>query len=173
MENLIIEERHEKILQKNIFGVIMTVLSILVLLYGIKKDSFLFGLIGCIGVLFFSIHVIYSFSRLIKPKALLTITMDGIIDDSSVGSVGFISFADIDKFEIVNVFGQLCIGIWPLDAEQFIRKLPQLRQKPALSNLRMKLPPIAIRVDSAKDMLIEDILTLLQKRHSDYMGLYR
>lgn len=173
MENIVIEEKQSRMLRLNLLGLLMTVLCAIVLLLGIKMQQYFYSLLGGIGIVFFGICTIYNFSRTIKSKALLTITVEGIEDSSMAGSPGFISFGEIERFEIVNVFGQRMIGVIPKNVEEFVRKLPQLKQKSAQSNLRMKLPPIAIRVDNARDMSIEDILTLLQKRHSDYNSLFR
>lgn len=173
MEDIIIEEKQSTILRLNLLGLLMTSICAIILLYGIKSSSFFNKMLGGLGVLFFGGCTLYIFSRTIKPKALLTIKVDGFIDSSTAGSIGFISFSDIEKFEVVNIFGQRMIGVWPKDIKQFVQNLPQLRQKSARSSLRMNLPPVAIRVDTARDMSIEDILTLLQKRHVDYNGLYR
>ena len=172
MENIVIEERQSKILRIHLLGLFMTVLSAIIFMLGIKNKQFVYGFIGVIGVLFFGICTIYSFMRTIKPKALLTITVEGIEDSSTAGCAGFIPFREVESFEIVNIFGQKMIGVNPKDVDQFVNKLPQIKQKAARTNLRMKMPPVAIRVDTARDMSIEDILTLLQKRLSDYSSLY-
>lgn len=172
MENIVIEEKQSKILRLNLIGMLMTVLCIIILVMGITWNQFFYGLIGVVGVIFFGICTIYSFGRTFKPKALMTITVDGIEDSSTAGSPGFISFGEIKSFEIVNIFGQRMIGVNPKEVERFVQKLPPIKQKSARSNLRMKLPPVALRVDTARDMSIEDIMTLLEKRLSDYSRLY-
>ena len=159
-------------IRRNLLGLLMTVLSAILLLLGIKTKTFLCSLLGGIAILFWGICTLYSFSRTVKPKALLTITMEGILDSSTAGSPGFISFEDIKSFEIVNVFGQKMIGVNLKRGEQFLAKLPQIKQRSAQSNLKMRLPAITIRVDTARDISIEDILTLLEKRHTDYNRLY-
>lgn len=172
MENIIIEERQSKILRIHLLGLLMTVLSAIIFMYGVKYKHILYGFIGVVGILFFGICTMYSFARTIKPRALLTITVEGIEDSSTASCTGFIPFREIESFEIVNIFGQRMIGVNPKDVERFINQLPQIRQKAARSNLKMKMPPVAIRVDTARDMSIEDIFTLLQKRLSDYSSLY-
>lgn len=172
MENIVIEERQSEILRINLLGLLMTILSAIILILGMKTNRFLYGLIGSVGILFFGGCTIYSFIRTIKPKALLTITVDGIQDSSTAGCAGFIPFHEIESFEIVNIFGQRMIGVNPKEVERFMSLLSPIKQKAATSNLKMKIPPVAIRVDTARDMSIEDILTLLQKRLSDYSRLY-
>lgn len=172
MEDIIIEERQSKIIRRNLLGLMMVVLSTILLLAGVKTKTFFCSLLGGVGIFFWGICTLYSFSRTVKPKALLTITVEGILDSSTAGSPGFISFGDIKSFEIVNVFGQKMIGVNLKRIEQFSEKLPQIKQRSAQSNLKMKLPPITIRVDTARDISIEDILTLLEKRHLDYNRLY-
>lgn len=172
MENIVIEERQSQIFRLNLLGLLMTTLSVIVLMLGVRANHILYGLTGIVGLLFFGGCTIYSFIRTIKPKALLTITVDGIQDSSTAGCAGFIPFHEIESFEIVNVFGQRMIGVNPKEVERFMSLLSPIKQKAATANLKMKMPPVAIRVDTARDMSIEDIFTLLQKRLSDYSRLY-
>lgn len=172
VDNIVIEEKQSEIFRLNLLGLLMTTLSAIVLKIGLKANRILYGLIGIVALLFFGGCTIYSFLRTIKPKALLTITVDGIHDSSTAGCAGFIPFHEIESFEIVNVFGQKMIGVNPKEVERFMSLLSPIKQKAAAANLTMKVPPVAIRVDTAKDMSIEDILTLLQKRLSDYSRLY-
>lgn len=150
----------------------MTMVSIAILYLGMRESAIIYKVIGLIASVFFGSCTIYNFLRTIKAKPLLTITLDGIIDSSSASAYGFISFLEIEHIEEVNIFGQQVIGITLKDFEAFSKKLTPVKIKSARASMRMNLPPVAIRVDTAKDISLKDIVTLLQKRLADYSSLY-
>lgn len=172
MENIVIEEKYSKALGLFVSGVLMVALCAGVFFLGMLESSVIYQVIGIVAGIFFLACTIYLFGRAIKSRALLTIMEDGIEDSSSASSVGFIPYHEIKRFEIINIFGQRMIGVHLRNEERFISELPPMKQKAAKSNLKLKFPPIAIRVETAKDMTIEDIFTLLQKRLSDYSCFY-
>ena len=98
--------------------------------------------------------------------------MDGVENMTRVGEILFLPFDDIKQFYKVNMFGHEMIGVIPKNMEQFIHKLPAAKQRIARGNVKMSLPPVTLEVDMAKDMSIDDIISLLQKRLSDYSRLY-
>ena len=169
MENIVIEENQSEILRISLLNLLMTVLSGILLMFSIKKNMFICELISIVGLLFFGSYTVYHFMHLSKPKKLITITTDGIEDH--FGNE-YIPFSEVKRFEIVNVFGQKMLGVIPKDTERFISNISAAKQRTARANMKMMLPPLTIRVDTALDMSIEDILSLLKKRLSDYSSLY-
>lgn len=153
-------------------GVLIALLSVILFVYGISEQRVLYRCIGIIGTLFFGSSSIYIIPKSVRPKPLLTISFDGFIDTSNASSFGFIPFQEVDTIKTVNVFGQKAIGVTLKNVEEFTKKMSPVKQKLAKRSVSMGLPPITIRVDSAKDMSLEDIVTLLEKRLSDYQRLY-
>lgn len=172
MEDIIIEELSERAYKIVLSGVFMLISSLALLLFGRHESSGILMVVGALGCFFFGISTIVAFYRATKNKPLLTLTMDGIIDTSSVSGVGFIGYEEIDTVEIVNIFGQRVIGVTPKNRDDFIKKLSKNKQRAAKMNLKMNYPPITIRLDTAKDMSIEDIYTLIVKRLNDYKHLF-
>jgi hypothetical protein len=110
--------------------------------------------------------------KAMKVKKLLTITHEGIVDSSSLGGLGFISFDDIKEFMIVKVYNKKAIAVIPKNVERLITQFSLVKRRLIKRNLSLNLPPILIMVDLAKDMEPEDILSLLNKRLLDYSSLF-
>ncbi|MBE5960449.1 MAG: hypothetical protein E7256_03530 [Lachnospiraceae bacterium] len=172
MGEIVIEEKRSKAFKLVFAGFFMFAASLALWAIGISDQVFFYKLIGCMASVFFFIAFIAALIRAMKKKPLLVIKGDGIIESSSASSIGFVSYDEIEKFEVVNIYGQKVIGILPKDNEEFIKKLPRNKQRAANMNIKMSFPPASIRVDTAKDMTIEDIYSLLQKRLKDYTSFY-
>lgn len=172
MEDIVIEELKLKAYKIFFGGCIMLLSSILIWIVGVSKHSLIYISVGVISTVFMGIGTLVVYLRIAKEKPLLTIKLDGIIDSSSASAVGFIEYGDIDSFEIVNLFGVRMIGVSFNNAEDFVKKLSKGKQRAARMNMKMNYPPISLRLDTAKDISIEDIYSMLQKRLADYKRLY-
>lgn len=172
LQDIIIEAKrakNSKILYTNLF---MLVPLCILIIYGVKDHKWACLVWGSFGIILIGVGSIITMNRVVCREPLLKITVEGIEDYSTTGNTIFIAFSDISRIDIVNIYGQRMIAVYPRNMEQFISKLPYIKQKAAKANIRMKLPPISFRVDEARDMTIEDILTLLKKRLYDYNSLY-
>ena len=172
MEDIIIEEKPSKVITLGILGLFMIVLSAVILICGIVQNKHHNIFLGVVGIVLFGVCTFFIYHRCLKMKPLLVIKTDGIEDYSITSMVGFISFGDIKAFSIANYFGQRVIAVHLKNTEEFIERLPMVKRRAAKANYAMRMSPVAIRVDLARDMSIEDILSLLQKRLSDYSKLY-
>lgn len=172
LERIIIEEKQSKAARLCLTGILLMVLCAMVSFFGVCYHMGVFTFVGGVGVIIFLGISIFFISKLLKPKALFTITMDGVENMTRVGEILFLPFDDIKQFYKVNMFGHEMIGVIPKNMEQFIHKLPAAKQRIARGNVKMSLPPVTLEVDMAKDMSIDDIISLLQKRLSDYSRLY-
>lgn len=172
MDKIVIEEKKSKACLIAAAALAMFVISASLWIFGTIYRRVIYITVGILGTVFFGISLIAALVRALRSKPLLTITLDGVIDSSCAGAAGFISYLDIERFEIVNVFGQRAIGVIPRDTPSFLKKLKTTQRKNAEVSLKMNYPPIMIRVDTAKDMTIEDILSMLSKRLTDFTRLY-
>ena len=172
MEDIVIEELRVKAYRICLAGIVMLIASIALWWFGVNESSWLYTAVGVVGTIFFGIGSIVAFGRAVKEKPLLTIKWDGINDTSSASAVGFIPYSEIERLEIINIFGQRVIGVTPKNINNFVAKLSKGKQRAAKMNIKMNYPPVSIRLDTAKDMTIEDIFSLLEKRFSDYKRIY-
>jgi len=172
MEDIVILELKAKAYQISVAGIIMLLASSALWCFGAVEHSVIYIAVGVIGTVFFGIGTVVALFRAVKSKPLLTIKWDGIIDTSSASATGFIPFEEIECIDIINIFGQRVIGVTPKNVTSFVSKLSKGKQRAAKLNLKMNYPPVSIRVDTAKDMTIEDIYSMLLKRFNDYKRLY-
>lgn len=172
MGDIIIEEMNYKAFVLVVANLFLAIAAGAIILYGITHDKARYWLPGTITFFVFFIAFLATAFQAMKVKKLLTITHEGIIDNSSIGGVGFISFDEIKEFIIVTIYNKKVIAVIPKNIDSFIGHLSAVKRRMVRRNLNLNLPPVAISVDLAKDMEPEDILSLLQKRLADYSSLY-
>ncbi len=172
MEKIVIEKKQTKIFRIFLLSFLLMIISFALWIIGLKERKTLLSIIGLLQSVVFTIGFFIALSKTLQKKPLITITFDGIIDSSSEKSTGYIPFGDIDKLLIINKPNMKAIGIIPKNEEVFIRKLSPVRQEIARINVAKQQPPLALYLDNAKDMSLEDIYTLLKKRLNDYSCLY-
>lgn len=172
VEEIVIEEANYKAFAIGLAYLFMLIASIAITIYGLKENLMRFIMPGIILTLIFSVGFIRAVIKAANIKKLLTITSDGIIDNSSLGAVGFVSFDDIKEFQIVTLYNAKAIVVIPKNIDTFLSKLSVVKRRQVKRNIKMNLPPVSINIHMARDMEPEDILSLLKKRLSDYSRLY-
>lgn len=172
MGDIIIEEMNYKAFVLVLANLFLLIAAGAITVYGFRKNKTGFWLSGIAIATLLLFGLIGAIAKAMQVKKLLTITRDGIIDDSSLGGFGYISFDEIKEFIIVTVYNKQAIAVIPKNMDSFLSKLSAVKRRVVRRNLSLNLPPVSIPVDLAKDMEPEDILTLLQKRLADYSSLY-
>lgn len=170
--DIIIEETNYRAFVIMMADIFMLIASIAVMIFGIAKEKRLCIFVGILATVLFFIGLIAAILKASVKKIFLTITVDGILDSSSKGGYGFIPYKDIEDFEIINYYGTETIAVILKNPEDFIAKLPLSKKMQARRNLSLKLPAVILHTDLVKDMIPQDILTLLTKRLRDYNRLY-
>lgn len=172
MGEIVIEEANYKAFAIGMGNLFLLIASIAIEVYGIKHDKMSYVLPGIVASLIFLVGLFRAVIKAAKVKKLLTITTDGIVDNSSIGAVGYISFDDIKEFQVVTLYNAKAIAVIPKNIDNFLSKLSVVKRRQVKRNIKMNLPPVSINIHMAKDMEPEDILSLLKKRLSDYSRLY-
>jgi hypothetical protein len=150
----------------------LLIASVAITIYGFNAGKTNFWLPGLLAMLVLLVGFIAAVVDALKVKKLLTITHEGIIDNSSLSGAGFVPFDDIKDFVIITLYNRKAIAIIPKNIDGFLSKLNMVKRGIAKRNINFNLPPFAIQTYLAKDMEAEDILSLLKKRLSDYSSLY-
>ncbi len=171
MGEIVIEESNYRAASLALACLFLCIASMAIYIYGVSEYKINFWLPGIIAAILFFIGFIIAIMKAVRVRKLLTITVDGIIDNS-IGGIGFIPYDDIREFQIVNLYRSRVIAVIPKNMDNFLTKLTLVKRRQVKRNLIMKLPPVSIPVEQAKDMEPEDILSLLKKRLSDYSRLY-
>lgn len=172
MGEIIIEKINYKAFVVMLANLFFLIASIAIMILGFKDSKAMYWLPSAAAALAFLVGFIAALINVMQVKRLITITMDGIIDTSSISGAGFISYDDIKEFIIVTVYGKKVIAVIPKNIDVFLIKLSAVKRRLAKRNISLNLPPIMIPVNLAKDMEPEDILSLLTKRLSDNNSLY-
>lgn len=172
MGEIIIEESNYRAFALLLANLFMLVAAIAISIFGMTRGRIMYIIPGLAAAIVFFGGLIYSISKAVKVKKLLTITMEGIIDSSPMGGIGFIPYDDIKEFQIVNLYRNRAIAVIPKNIDTFLSKLSAVKRRQVKRNINIQLPPVTINVELAKDMEPEDILSLLQKRLLDYSRLF-
>lgn len=168
MKEIVIEEQKSLLMKRVRVAAIMVVASVAVLVLGFIDNVLVMKFLGIAATIYFLLCFVVLVKRAWNVKPLLIITEESVVDSSLALSLGEILFSEVERFEIVNVYGQRTIGVVPVDIEQFMERLTKTQKKNAKLCLDRGYPPVSLRVDTAKDMTIEDIFALLEKRLEEY-----
>ncbi len=145
----------------------MVLLSLFILFADLTENplkQILFKAIGAFGFLLFSYCSVCLVKKALSGKALLTVTPDGITDNSSELSFGFIPWSGIERIYLDSMMDNVFIEIQLKNEEAYIGKLRGIRKWAVLVNRRMGHQAVCITLNSSgvspKDMIGE-----LQRRH--------
>lgn len=172
MGDIIIEEINYKAFTIMMASFVLLIASAAVSVLGMVEKSTRYRVPGMILTFIFLIGFIGGVIKSAHPRALLTITREGIIDNSSISSMGYIPYDEILTFRVVTLYNKNAIEVVPKDISCFLSNLPAVKRSIIKKNIHLNLPPAVIYVELAKDMEPEDILTLMEKRLLDYNSLY-
>ncbi len=172
MGDIVIEEMNYKAFVMGMGSLLLLLASASLTFVGIKQNKSSYWVPGIMATLVFLILFTALAIKSMKVRKLLTITHEGIIDSSSISSIGFISFDEIKEFLIMSIYNKKAIAVIPKNIDSFQSQLSVVKRRLVRRNLNSDLPPVLIMVDAAKDMEPEDILSLLNKRLADYSSLY-
>lgn len=78
---------------------------------------------GVLSVLFFGVAVIYFIKKIFEKKPGLLLDNQGITDNSSAITIGFVLWKDVHYIEIINVMGQEMIAVYLKDENQYLLKV--------------------------------------------------
>ncbi|WP_167957595.1 STM3941 family protein [Anaerosporobacter faecicola] len=163
MKETIIYEKKKQAIKLLVQTLLMVAAAVVVLYLGIDEKSLLFCMIGGVGCVFFGICLIVQFIRVLHKKPLFTITQEGIMDQSTLTSINFIPYEEIEELVIGKTLNKDSIGIYLKDVEAFKKVLPSMKQKAIESNINNKFPPILLRVDSVEGMTGHEIYDILRE----------
>lgn len=120
MGDIVIEEINYKAIIFSLINAAVFLAAISLAVYGFDHDSVRCWLSGMIISFVISFFLIGSLFNAIRNKKLIIITRDGIIDNSSISGVGYISFDDIKEFKIVTIYNKKAIAVIPKNMDNFI-----------------------------------------------------
>lgn len=155
MKEIVIRRSFKKQLNLTFMATLMVLLSLFVFVMApeITGNNILLGLmmaVGFVGVIFFSICLIYIIYRLLKAKDILKIDKNGFLDKSSFISGGYILWDDVKSISGYTSMGQKYIGVELKDGGKFLKSLPMVKRVLLKLNLKLGYPTVLINLNSSK-----------------------
>lgn len=125
----------------------------------------LFWVIMAFGFLFFAGCSFFIIKRALSKKDILTVTADGITDNSSALAFGFIPWSDMERIYLDSVMKNTFIEIQLKNEEAYISRFRGIRKWMILANRRMGHQAVCITLNSS-GVSPQKLLVKLQERLS-------
>lgn len=164
MNEFTIHNSKRKLLQLSLLGLVMFFSSLYVLYFSIKLHNIINGIISILGAIFFGSALIYTIKSLVKPKPMMIINNDGIMDNSTATSIGFIPWSTIVSFKVEKHFGTKYIGVEVNNTEELLRTLPLLKKLNVKFNIRTNSAPLLINIGSSCALECDEVLAILNEQ---------
>src|SRR6478735_3332056 len=116
-----------------------------------RRSPTLITIIGYLSIVFFGIGALFIVNKLFDTRPGFVIDANGIVDNSSMFSVGFIPWADITGLSIIHVNRQKLIMVKVEDVEGYIHRQPNaLARRTASMSYRMYGSPVSVSAVTLK-----------------------
>lgn len=116
----------------------------------LKYKEFAIPVLVAAIVLFSAVTICYAI-RLTKNTPVLTIGRDGIVEHSTIVSVGLIPWSEIKSISVLRVGIQTFIMVDAKNFKKLISKLPKYKQIFIKTTMKLGFPPIAINMNSVRE----------------------
>lgn len=116
----------------------------------LKYKEFAIPVLVAAIVLFSAVTICYAI-RLTKNTPVLTIGRDGIVEHSTIVSVGLIPWSEIKSISVLRVGIQTFIMVDAKNFKKLISKLPKYKQIFIKTTMKLGFPPIAINMNSIRE----------------------
>ena len=100
-----------------------------------------FGTLGVLGALLVAPFLLY---RLVVRRPALVVGAEGILDDASMLSAGFIRWDEIEEIGVHTFGGQTFLGVMPKDAEDVLTRQSSIKRGLMRANMSLGAPPINV-----------------------------
>lgn len=167
LEEVKIYQMRSKLVKSVIIGLYTILLWALFLAVGIYDRSIFMITITSIGLLITlgcDIIIIYHF---IKPKAILTVNEQGIIDNTTIPAIGPIAWEEIDRIYTAKILKKTSIYIKLKDTNKMYSRFPKWKALFIKLNTPKNADPIMINLQKT-DADISEVFDLLKTGLRDY-----
>jgi hypothetical protein len=132
-----------------------------------RFNPLLVKIVGIAAVVFFGATGLVGIQKLFDTQMGLIIDQNGITDNSSGVSVGFIDWADVRGLRTSKVMSTKFILIEVNDSEKYINKATNFKARLLRQNLNMYGTPLCI-ASNTLDFSFNELESLLHKAFNDY-----
>lgn len=121
-----------------------------------------------IAIILSSCMIIIYTIRYIQNKPVLIVNSNGMIDHSTIVSIGFISWSEIQNISLWRLSPiQTFIILDVTNFKRIINRLPAYKRRYITATAILGLPPIAINLNQVKEKP-EDVLAVMNKFWNDW-----
>lgn len=129
------------------FGVIFIIYPEKFITYLIRSEEFV-RIAGIASVVFFGATGIYGIFKMQDNKVGLTISKEGIIDNTNATSIGLIKWDNIETIKTEQVMSTKFLLIFTNNQEEILNKVSGMKRKLMSANAKMYGTPISITANT-------------------------
>jgi hypothetical protein len=122
-----------------------------------EGEGWFVGTVGVATVTFFGACGAYAMFRIARPTPAVVINLQGIVDNASAVSVGFIRWDEIDQLREYRFQNQVFLGIVPRNLDAILARQPAWKRSAIRANLRLGAAPVNIP-QAVLPMRVSDLL---------------
>jgi hypothetical protein len=165
MEKFVVYQSKLKQVGLSLLGLLMVGASFAVCAGSLAEGSFLFSMLGIIGLIFFGFCAFFLIKQVFKSKPIIILNSEGFYDYSSALSAKklLISWKDISKIEETSMLNQEFVSVYLKQPEEFLAKLSSFQRKAVQANIRMGFGEINITLQSAKHCTNEQLCVQMNR----------
>lgn len=147
-----------------VFIASLLVVLLSVWLVSIQEGNGVWGNVGLVTGIIFSVSMGYALFRLVKPKPAVIVNRAGFLDQStSSSSKAFIRWTEVQEVFIYEYMGHQYLGVRLKDTEQYVNQLATWKRPMTQANLNLVKCPISIP-QSAINVYVQQLFTMMHRR---------
>jgi hypothetical protein len=131
-----------------------------------EREGLFIGTVAVASIAFFGACGAYALFRIAQPTPAVVINRQGIVDNASAVSVGFIRWDEIGELREYRFRNQAFLGIVPRDLDAVLARQPAWKRFAIRANLRLGAAPVNIP-QAVLPMKVTDLLREINARFRD------
>ena len=128
-----------------------------------REEGALIATIGAASIVFFGLCGGYAVRRIARPEPAVVINGEGIVDNSSLLSVGLIRWDEIAELREYQFKRQTFLAVIPKDADRLLARQPAWKRSAIRANLAIGAAPVNIP-QSVVPVRISELLHEIRRR---------
>lgn len=160
MNEVKIYQKRSKLTIRLILALYTTIMFIVLTYVGMFLLNIPIVTAGIVGIIISFGYTVSVVSYLYKPRAVITIDKEGIIDNSTWPRIGRIAWEDIDSFYKAKVLKKTSIYVKLKDNQKLLSSFPKWKELFIKWNTPRGIDPVAISVNIT-DRRIDEVIEIL------------
>uniref|UniRef100_A0A7C3IHS4 Photosystem I assembly protein Ycf4 n=1 Tax=Gracilinema caldarium TaxID=215591 RepID=A0A7C3IHS4_9SPIR len=124
-------------------------------------------MVGILAISFFGLCLVFSVAKLFDKKPGLILNEEGLIDNSSGVSAGFIPWSEVTGFSIFEIQKQKMLVVGIRNPEKYIEHSSSLKRMINKANYNLCGSPVAITSNTLK-MKFDELTSLCNQYYTRY-----